>query len=266
MGAFTFPVLRLLRACCHRVGFRAHDIRMSASGHKLTDAMPRSDLARHMAPPWMISLKKALNHGGTQRVKRTRDCRRKHVQLATVDPATGRPCVRTIVFRGFLSAALADGGVPRGGDDESCLLTFVTDSRAAKVSHVRGGSAVELCWWLDEASVQFRISGRAVLAAQDSEALNLRAIADAVWDRLSESTRATFSWPQPGADLGQGGTEPDGPHFAVLVLVPEQVEELRLGGNQKRLLYTHEGLGGQLQPGSLQLPANTEWTMRELNP
>ena len=31
------------------------------------------------------------------------------------------------------------------------------------------GAPVELCWWLDEANVQFRITGHAVLATAASE-------------------------------------------------------------------------------------------------
>ena len=59
------------------------------------------------APPWMAPLKKALQHGGTQRQKRSRsEAKRKHVQIATVDPTSGRPSVRTVVSRGFLPAAL----------------------------------------------------------------------------------------------------------------------------------------------------------------
>ena len=63
------------------------------------------------AAPWITSVKKALNHGGTQRPKRDRrEANRKNVQLATVD-ASGRPSVRTVVFRGFYQ--------------DSPILTFV---------------------------------------------------------------------------------------------------------------------------------------------
>merc|ERR1712224_280502 len=142
----------------------------------------------------MRSIKAALDHGGTKRPKRDRkEARRKHVQIATVDPATGRPAVRTIAFRGFLTLPSACSG------NESCMLTFVTDSRAQKVKHLSSpGSFVECCWWMDEANVQFRIAGHAVLATPNCEDLELRLICESVWQRLKGSTQRTFTWPSPG--------------------------------------------------------------------
>ena len=109
--------------------------------------------------------------------KKGTEAKRKQVQLATVDPENGRPSVRTVVFRGFLPGDLLDYGANDGADHtaESCLLCFVTDSRVSKSRHVRDtrddeGAAVELCWWLDEASVQFRVAGRAVLADEEPAA------------------------------------------------------------------------------------------------
>ena len=176
---------------------------------KAREARPHQDRAPELvssraaesyAAPWMQPLKRAMNHGGTQRANRDRKGgTRKQVQLATVDPATGRPAVRTIIFRGFLPDELSKCNV---GEGESCLMTFVTDSRAEKVRHIRetkGPAPVEVCWWLHEAGVQFRISGDAVLACADSAEPHLRHACQMVWDRLSDSTRSTFAWPHPGA-------------------------------------------------------------------
>ena len=138
--------------------------------------------------PWVLPLKRAMNHGGTQRAKRDRrEAKRKQLQLATVDPSSGRPSVRTVVFRGFLPAKHIGGG-----NGESCVLTFITDSRANKVRHLATGPGlVELCWWLDEAGVQYRISGRAVLASATSTDPELRTICEAIWERLGSGTRST---------------------------------------------------------------------------
>ena len=86
-----------------------------------------------LAAPWMLPIKKALNHGGTQRSQRDRsEAKRKQLQFATVDPSTGCPSVRTVVFRGFLPSDLS-----AVGGSESCVLTFITDTRSEKVRRLR---------------------------------------------------------------------------------------------------------------------------------
>jgi len=260
-----------------------------------------------LAAPWMVPLKAALNHGGTKRPKRDRkEAKRKQVQLATVDPATGRPSARTVAFRGFLMPCDAGGT----SHEESCILTFVTDSRAEKVVHLSNPSSafVEVCWWLDEAAVQFRIAGRAVLAEAGAEDPQLRAVREAIWGRLTPGTRETFTWPSPGmprakvageesgvvAEVeercdgsGTGDVAPDEEcgsplseaHFAVLLVVPDRVDELRLGGRQKRTIYTRVGPeadcamsataegGGQIgRPGSALWQDEVCWLAQDVNP
>ncbi|CAE8601467.1 unnamed protein product [Polarella glacialis] len=234
------------------------------------------------AAPWMVPLKAALNHGGTKRPKRDRqEAKRKQVQLATVDTATGRPAVRTVSFRGFLAPYQLEGASHPVGRDvdgaaapqmfqeasESCCLLFVTDDRAQKVRHISESaphSFVEVNWWLDEASVQFRIAGSAVLASANSSDPHLRAVRTSVWARLKVDTRGTFTWPTPGLPRGgpdestadctndtsdaedaqkassdiSAGPQIEDAHFAVVIVVPDRVDELRLGGNQRRRIYT----------------------------
>ena len=94
---------------------------------------PSSKSSEPLAAPWMLPIKKALNHGGTQRSKRDRsEAKRKQLQFATVDPSSGWPSVRTVVFRGFLPSNLSVIG-----GSESCVLTFITDTRSEKVRHLR---------------------------------------------------------------------------------------------------------------------------------
>ena len=228
---------------------------------------------RPLAAPWMKPLKAALNHGGSRRQKRDRsEAKRKQVQIATVDPATLQPSVRTVVFRGFMPMTLmhdADGIAPAKADEqESCALMFITDSRAEKVrhlSHPRSPSLVECCWWLDEAGVQFRISGRAVLATASSEEALLRAASAAVWERLQDSTKRTFTWPSPGEPIASATPAPDAnaeptldeANFALVVVLPERVDELHLGGKQRRVLYTLDGFGKDVSGESRQVDAQT---------
>lgn len=195
----------------------------------------------------MTTLKKALNHGGTGRKTRS-EAKRKQVQIATVDPETGRPSVRTVVFRGFLPQKylmMEDDA----RTEESCCFCFITDDRSAKFSHLgRGekqGAPIECCWWLDEPGVQFRIAGRTLVATARSEDQMLRAAVAEVWDRLGDSTRRQMYWPHPGAPKGEGvesleddKLSLDGSHFVLIIVVPDSVDELHLGGGQKRILYS----------------------------
>ena len=242
------------------------------------------------AAPWMHSLKRAMNHGGEQRGKRDRsEAKRKQVQLATVDPVSGRPSVRTIVFRGFVSTRHTGGASESNG--ESCLLAFITDTRSAKARHLRdatsGQAHVEACWWFDEAGVQFRLSGKGVLATADSAEPELRALCKEVWERLGANTRGTFMWPEPGnptpplthapvpVKACATDVELKEANFAVLVLLPETVHELRLGGKQQAYVYSlkpalkddfnHITPGARLGPLTHAGPG-TIWSVCEVNP
>ena len=198
-------------------------------------------LASTTLPAWQASLVRSLNYGGTQRQRKRTDANRKHVQIATVDGATGRPSVRTVVFRGWLPNRFLPGFTeaqtspdPKG---ESCSLMFVTDKRSAKYEHIAAGAGapVECCWWLSEAGVQYRIAGEASVSASGTAA------ADFAWERLSDGAKRTFSWPNPGEAVGgtaAGEREEEGrSNFVLLTVNPSSVDELHLGGSQKRILH-----------------------------
>ena len=223
----------------------------------------------------MKPLKKALNHGGTQRRRDRSEAKRKHVQIATVDPDTGCPSCRTVVFRGFLPAKFA------GGD--SCCLMFITDDRSAKYRHLSRTDGtlapMEACWWLDEAGVQFRVAGHAVLATSRSEDALLRSAVEDVWSRLGSSSRRTFSWPCPGAPktadaAGASGTgeddEPslDDSHFVLVLLVPHSVDELHLGGKQRRVLYRRDEAAetSTARDALASTTSDVHWTEDAVNP
>lgn len=242
----------------------------------------------------MVPLKSALNYGGSGR-KRTA-ARRKHVQIATVDPQTGRPSVRTVVFRGFLPQKYVDDAA---GAEESCCLCFITDCRAAKFVHLGGGRSqgapIECCWWLDEAGVQFRISGHALVATARSEDHLLRAAAAEVWGRLGDSTKLQMFWPHPGAArreavsrdasdasglgaaVSKDSVSLESSHFALIILVPDAVDELHLTGRQKRVVYSRaaEAAAAEAARGECEGRRDTAalaglkaavWTQEDVNP
>jgi len=233
-----------------------------------------------LAAPWMIPLKKALNHGGTQRKTRDRsEAKRKHVQIATVDPETGRPSVRTVVSRGFLPQRFVDGDYASStSKEESCCLTFITDDRSAKFGHLgRGekqGAPIECCWWLDEAGVQFRIAGRVLVATSRTADPVLRAAVAETWGRLGDSTRRQMYWPHPGVPRGDGqSAEPEvmtedgeisleASHFVLLIVVPDDVDELHLGGGQHRVMYRR----ANADPASLESLRGAVWSETSVNP
>jgi hypothetical protein len=159
------------------------------------------------------------------------------------------------------------------------------------IGEAEGNAPVELCWWLDEANVQFRISGHAVLATAASEDASLRAACEAVWARLGSSTRRTFTWPNPGEPSAPTTAQPTShaeaaaeeagdtageiageialgdANFCVLLVVPHRVDELRLGGKQRRTLYTLEQdleRGGAA--GGALAPLGTSWQVQDVNP
>jgi hypothetical protein len=139
---------------------------------------------------------------------------------------------------------------PSARSDDSCCPIFITDDRSSKVpSHSsfptvlpfnnlqfvhlgsghHHGAPVELCWWLDEAGVQFRIAGRALIATARSQDAALRSAAMEVWERLAAPTKMQMFWPHPGAVRGaaaedaaaaaDGGLSIDASHFALVIVV-----------------------------------------------
>ena len=151
--------------------------------------------------------------------------------------------------------------------DESCCLCFITDDRSAKFLHLGGGviqsAPIECCWWLDEAAVQFRIAGHALVATAHSQHATLRAAAAEVWERLGEHTKRQMFWPHPGLatcegsasapdDASVGGSATlEASHFALIIVVPDHVDELHLSGRQKRMVYRRAHAGAAAGAASL---------------
>ena len=138
-------------------------------------------------------------------------------QLATIDEA-GNPHVRSLIHRAFL--------VP-----PSCpalpLLVTSTDIRTPKIQQIAHADVVELAWWINATSDQFRISGPArifaapehtisppVRDAPDCAGLKALEASGIDWETkrrelfnaVSEQMRATWCRPTPGTLL-EGGYE-----------------------------------------------------------
>ena len=211
----------------------AMDVALAASGALVASGRPA----------WQHDIGSALKRA-------SRDPTAKYLQLGTVSREL-RPRVRTVVFRGWLW--------------ETCTLTFVTDLRSAKADEIAHSAHGEACWYFAKARDQFRIEGSlALVSAAEADAKLARA-RTAAWTNLSDGAREQFFWPTPGAPVAeQGGAEPgDGtaapidprdlaaltdagerpeppppsPHFALLLLKPERVDQLTLSRPQRRRFH-----------------------------
>lgn len=165
---------------------------------------------------WHQALNKALK-------RNRREAHNRYFQLATLG-TDGRPRNRTVVFRGFAQ------------DDESLLI--ITDRRSRKREELIHCPHVEVSWYFTISREQFRLSGCALCVEEGNDAQALR---PQVWQGLSDAAREQFFWPDPARPLGEGevpNIADDGlpSSFCVLRVIPEQVDHLKLGASQTRLL------------------------------
>jgi pyridoxamine 5'-phosphate oxidase len=102
------------------------------------------------------------------------------------------------------------------------LLITSTDIRTPKFQQMAHTSTVELAWWIDDTSDQFRISGlahlfpapehaisassRATIGVAEAPGIDWEAKRRELFDALSERMRAAWCRPTPGSPL-QGGYE-----------------------------------------------------------
>ena len=170
----------------------------------------------------------------------------KIVTLATVEVngPTPLPRARTVVCRAL-------------DDDGQVLVT--TDMRSPKCAQVGSRHAAELSVWFASCRRQFRIYCETELlhgrGANDPGGLRER-----LWSELTESARALFFWPAPGAPRDpreaafpaavRTGLPPD--NFALIALRPIEVDLLELAEHphrRRRWRSTDEG-----------------WRVQEINP
>lgn len=87
----------------------------------------------------------------------------KAFQLATIDAEGPVPRARSHIFRSFLNSPTAPG-LP--------LLITSTDVRTPKLHHILANANIESCWWIEQTSEQFRITGRVSLVTSPDHQLS----------------------------------------------------------------------------------------------
>uniref|UniRef100_A0A7S4IHW8 Pyridoxamine 5'-phosphate oxidase Alr4036 family FMN-binding domain-containing protein n=1 Tax=Odontella aurita TaxID=265563 RepID=A0A7S4IHW8_9STRA len=208
-----------------------------------------------------------------------------YVQIATVDPNTGEPRCRTVVFRGFLRGAEKeedagddvneDGRTVLGG--EPTVMKMITDLRSSKVGEASGGTAdeattttaamptnAEMVWWFGKSSEQYRIRGNLKFVGggtfDDDDDVHLSRARKEQWGNLSDTAREQFYWKEPGVPYVQQATVPPGgrgddgrvlpppENFLLMLLYPNRVDYLRLGDNFRQVdELDREGGGWKLE-------------------
>jgi PPOX class probable FMN-dependent enzyme len=164
----------------------------------------------------------------------------RYLQLATVR-SDGRPANRTVVFRGFY--------------DPSNQLQFVTDRRSEKIDQIVNCSWAEACWYFPKTREQFRLLGELKIIDIENNDSQLSQLRQTLWQKLSDSGRSQFYWPDPAAPKAEAeafkplSQYPEDPPdtFCVLLLQPQQVDHLQLKGTpQSRCLYSYDPQEGWL--------------------
>lgn len=124
-----------------------------------------------------------------------------YVQLATVDKRGDEllPCVRTVVFRGFLN----------DDDSEPACLKFVTDARSKKFAQVaKVSDNAEVCWWFSQSSEQFRFTGKLSFIGEDCDDVKMLESRREQWSRMNDNAQEQFFWVgTPGDARTQEGDE-----------------------------------------------------------
>jgi hypothetical protein len=147
-------------------------------------------------------------------------------QLATIDPASPIPHVRSHILRSFLQSE---------STPDLPLLISTTDIRTPKVDQIINNPNIESSWWIEGTKEQFRIAGRVSLVASPNHDLftitrdqllnnakvdpegGLAALKPAEYDwererietfkRMSAHMKASWCRPVPGSILNGGQDE-----------------------------------------------------------
>ncbi|EIM83605.1 uncharacterized protein STEHIDRAFT_63546 [Stereum hirsutum FP-91666 SS1] len=158
-------------------------------------------------PRWYTYLTKVLT-------EHDKSSRKSLYQIATIDSAN-RPHVRSQINRGFLTAP----DLPAFP-----VLLTTTDSRSPKIEQLGHSNLVEICWWIDGSSDQFRILGRSrnilstpttpkdeddciALKALDAAHFDWEAKRHELFNAASSHMRASWCRPVPGSVLKGGYDE-----------------------------------------------------------
>jgi len=238
---------------------------MSSTNNDNPDAVGKADIGNQQHPltdasddilqSWRTRM--GISSARTRKIRGSN-----YVQLATVDPDTGEPRCRTVVFRGFLRLP-PDHMLCRECDGEPCVMRMITDLRSRKVQEIERhpSDAAELLWWFPKTTEQYRVSGRLVFVGAgrfryDGDEVVASARRE-MWGNLSDSAREQFldsenvpgepytgeptGIPAGGRD-GRGSLLPPPDSFLLMLLVPEHVDYLRLQNMYRQIdRYSKDG-------------------------
>ena len=119
-------------------------------------------------PEWRLAIKSSNNKEGKSVSKRW-------IQIATTSK-DNLPRLRTVVFRGW---------------SETHSMLIYTDKRSEKINDINNNKNVELLWLFPKSKSQYRLKGEANEIKENSK----------FWDNLTEKSKASWFWPQPGGKL-----------------------------------------------------------------
>jgi len=152
-------------------------------------------------PEWRLAIKSSKNKEGKSVSKRW-------IQIATTS-RDSLPKLRTVVFRGW------------SGTDS---MLIYTDRRSEKINDINNNKNVEILWLFPKSKSQYRLRGEVYEIKENIK----------FWDNLSENSKATWFWPNPGGELSQKSSyktpkKLDKPYtFTVLEIKINYVELLKL--------------------------------------
>ena len=119
-------------------------------------------------PEWRLAIKSSIYKEGKSVSKRW-------IQIATISKDNS-PKLRTVVFRGW---------------SEADSMLIYTDRRSEKVNDININNNVEILWLFPKSKSQYRLKGEAHEIKENIK----------FWDNLSEQSKATWFWPNPGGKL-----------------------------------------------------------------
>ncbi|KAF8079143.1 hypothetical protein FPV67DRAFT_98942 [Lyophyllum atratum] len=111
------------------------------------------------------------------------------IQLASIDPTTPVPHVRSHIFREFISPA-STPSLP--------LLVTSTDIRTPKTAQIISNPHVQVAWWIEGTQEQFRISGLASVIPTPKHSLYKHFVHSvkhaAPGSSIAELAKENFDW------------------------------------------------------------------------
>ncbi|KAF8204146.1 hypothetical protein K438DRAFT_1819155 [Mycena galopus ATCC 62051] len=153
------------------------------------------------------------------------------IQLASLDPSTPVPHVRSLIFRRFVSPT---------DNPAHPLLLATTDIRTPKTAQMIANPHVQVVWWIDGSQEQYRFAGKAHIIPAPVHALHKHFLhtvgplsegGDYDWEAkrievfksMSPMMKASWCRPTPGSRL-EGG-EDEAKKWPVKLEEPEAGDE-----------------------------------------